>query len=74
MAFSNEDMIDVILSMNNVLVMYWDVHHGWKIVNGNSMFFSGMESIPNALEGLSQYVLEEDKATYRVFWRKIEAG
>lgn len=74
MEFSNRDMMGVIMSMHNVLVMYWDVHHGWKIVNENSMFFAGTESTANALEGLSEYVQEEDKATYHVFWRKIESG
>lgn len=73
MAFSKE-VIDVIQSMSDVLVMFWDVHHGWNVVNGNCLLLSGKEKISNALEELAECVQEEDKAAYNVFLRKILAG
>lgn len=73
MAF-NKDVLDVIQSMSDVLVMFWDVHKGWNIVNGNCLLLSGREPIKNALEELAEYVQEEDKETYGVFLRKITAG
>lgn len=73
MAFSKE-VIDVIQSMSDVLVMFWDVHHGWNVINGNCLLLSGKEKISNALEDLSECVQEEDKAAYNVFLRKVLAG
>jgi len=73
MVFSKE-VIDVIQSMSDVLVMFWDVHQGWNIINGNCLLLSGKEKITNALEDLLEYVQEEDKAAYHVFLRKISAG
>ncbi len=73
MVFSKE-VIDVIQSMSDVLVMFWDVHQGWNIINGNCLLLSGTEKITNALEDLLEYVQEEDKAAYHVFLRKILAG
>lgn len=73
MAFSKE-VIDVIQSMSDVLVIFWDVHQGWNIVNGNCLLLSGKEKITNALEDLLEYVQDEDKAAYNVFLRKILAG
>lgn len=73
MAFSKE-VIDVIQSMRDVLVMFWDVHQGWNVVNGNCLLLSGKEKITNALEDLQEYVQKEDKGVYNVFLRKIVAG
>lgn len=73
MAFSKE-VIDVIQSMSDVLVMFWDVHQGWNVVNGNCLLLSGKEKITNALEDLQECVQEEDKAAYNVFLRKMIAG
>ncbi|MCM1157472.1 MAG: GGDEF domain-containing phosphodiesterase [Bacteroidales bacterium] len=73
MAFSKE-VINIIQSMNDVLVMFWDVNKGWNIVNGNCLLLSGKKTISNALEDLSRCVQAEDKATYHVFLYKIMAG
>lgn len=74
MAVSNEEVFDVIQSMQNVLVLYWDYASGWKILNGNSGLLSGKEKVENALAELAEYVQEEDRATYQVFMRKILSG
>lgn len=73
MAFK-EDVLAVIQSMHGVLVMFWDVHQGWNVVNGNYMLLAGEKPVTNALEELLEYVVDEDKATYQVFLRKMLAG
>lgn len=71
---SNMDFLNVIQSMSDVLVLFWDVHQGWEIVNANSLLFSDRKSISNAIEELLEYVQEEDKDTYGVFLRKVTDG
>ncbi|MGN0342679.1 MAG: putative bifunctional diguanylate cyclase/phosphodiesterase [Roseburia sp.] len=71
---SNMDFMNVIQSMSDVLVLFWDVHQGWEVVNANSALLSDRESISNAIEELLEYVQEEDKDTYGVFLRKIAGG
>lgn len=73
MAFK-EEVLAVIQSMQDVMVMFWDVHRGWNIVNGNYMLLAGEKPVTNALEELLAHVEDEDKATYRVFLRKMLAG
>lgn len=73
MAFKDE-LLTVIQSMHGVLVMFWDVHQGWNVVNGGYMLLSGEKPVTNALEELLDCVADEDKATYEVFLRKILAG
>lgn len=73
MAFK-EEVLTVIQSMRDVMVMFWDVHQGWNIVNGNYMLLAGEKPVSNALEKLLDYVEESDKATYQVFLRKMLAG
>lgn len=74
MAGSDEKVFDVIQSMQNVLVLYWDYVSGWKILNKNSGLLSGKDKVEDALAGLLACVQEEDKATYQVFLRKILSG
>lgn len=73
MAFQ-EELLAVIQAMPDVIVMFWDVHEGWNIVNGNYMLLSGKKPVSNALEELFEYVDEKDKATYSVFLRKVLSG
>lgn len=74
MAFSEKETLSVMQSMRNVLVLYWDEDTCWHVLNGNSGLLSEKKKITNALEELAEYVQEEDRATYRVFSRKILAG
>lgn len=74
MAVSNEEVFDVIRSMQNVLVLYWDHASGWKVLNQNSGLLSKKDKVENALTELSEYVQEEDRATYQVFVRKLLSG
>ncbi len=73
MAFK-EEVLTVIQSMKDVMVMFWDVHQGWNVVNGNYMLLAGKKPVVNALEELLEYVEEKDKDTYKVFLRKTLAG
>lgn len=68
------DFLDLIQSMSDVLMGFWDVHQGWEIVNASSPLFSDRETITNAIGELLEYVQEEDKETYGVFLRKIMNG
>lgn len=71
---SDMDIMDVMQSMSDVLVMIWDVHQGWSVVNGNSPLLSGKEKITNGFEELLECVQEEDKEIYSVFVRRMIAG
>ena len=73
MAFK-EEVLAVIQAIPDVIVMFWDVHNGWNVINGNYMLLSGEKPVSNALEELLQYVDEKDKATYMVFLRKMLSG
>ena len=58
------DFLDLIQSMSDVLMGFWDVHQGWEIVKSSSPLFSDRETITNAIGELLEYVQEEDKETY----------
>ncbi len=71
---ASADILDVIQSMEDVLVMFWDVHQGWHVVNENSHLLFGRTNTVNALVELVDCVQEEDQETYQVFLRKLTAG
>lgn len=70
----NGDVLQVIQSLPDVLVMAWNVHEGWSILNENSFLLSDRRKVEDAFEELLEYVQEEDKAAYRVFQHKIMKG
>lgn len=69
-----EEVTDIIRTMKDVLVMYWDVRQGWNVINGNCMLLAGREKAANALSELMECVQPEDRETYQVFLKKIMAG
>ncbi len=69
-----EEVTDIIQTMKDVLVMYWDVRQGWNVINGNCMLLAGREKAANALSELMECVQPEDRETYQVFLKKITAG
>lgn len=73
MVFAKE-VTDIVQSMKDVLVMYWDVRQGWNVINGNCMLLTGREKTTNALSELMECVQPEDRETYQVFLKKITAG
>ncbi len=73
MAFADEIMT-VIHSMSNVLVMLWDAEHDWQVVNEQYTVFGEQNVRTDILENLRNHVADVERDTYEVFLRKMKAG
>lgn len=73
MAFSKE-ILEVIESIDDIIVMFWDVEQGWKLINNHYGLAEPDEELSDGLQSLLQYVTDEDKETYEVFMHKVWQG